>query len=120
MADETFVNYHTTRPGASLPVSAADTILIKQNGVIRAVPATELAMNITTEILDASTVALSVALPDSGTIRYIRGDNTANAITLSPTINGQTIMRQAAVPGPAVQDECLTLQLIGTNWYRVQ
>lgn len=117
MATDTFSLYFSTRPSGSTPVGAADTIMLDQGGSVVTIPALALSTPIVTPI-DASSGPKTQLLPASGIITYIKDDASANVITLAVSVLGQTIQRGAGAT-LEVQDESITLLLIGTNWYRL-
>lgn len=119
MAEETFATYHGSRPGAAVPAGVGDTLLILQGGVIKSMLLSDLVLNVPTIVINASAAPVNTLLPASGIVRYTRDDATANGHTIAPSVVGQTVMRQNSINGLSVQDEFITLQLIGTDWKRV-
>lgn len=120
MANEPFSTYFTTRPNATLPPGDTDTFLICQAGVVSVIKKSDLlAIIVPTTNIDASSVPVNQVLPLSGVVRYIREDATANGITFTPATVGQTIIRDTTYAWSAAQDDVITLQLIGSNWYRI-
>ena len=94
-------------------------VLLFQNGKLTLMSPSTIAI-VKTILIDTSAGPASFQLPATGIIRYLKDDASGFAATFTPQVAGQTIMRSALpFEWDAVQDETITFQLIGSNWYRV-
>lgn len=115
--NDTFNLYFSTRPTAVLPLGPSDLVMLYQNGGVTIAPFLSV-IGVTPKLSDASGGPRTELLPASGIVAYIKDDNSANAVTIQPSVLGQTVMRGDSI-SLTVQDEHIFLQLIGTNWYRI-
>lgn len=60
-----------------------------------------------------------VKLPAAGKFTYVKTDNTANTIRITPGVEGQTIAEGPGYWELYAQNESVTLELSGTTWFRV-
>ena len=68
----------------------------------------------TLNAIDATSGNQTFLLPAGGIATICKVDNSANTVTITPSVAGQTMLW-----GPlTVGGECLRLGLSGTNWYR--
>jgi len=69
--------------------------------------------------VDASKSTQHVRLPSSGKFTYVKMDNSANKVIITPSAANQTIDGDFDEISLEVQKESVTLELNGNNWFRV-
>lgn len=70
----------------------------------------------TVSAIDATAGNQAVALPAGGFVTIIKTDSTANTVTISPSVGGQTISGLASYV-LSVGGETVSLTLSGSTWY---
>ena len=88
------------------------------NGVVFSKPSGKPTMTITNagsmNSIDATSGNQTFMLPAGGVAVVCKIDSTANTVTITPSVGGQT----SALGPLSVQGECATLGLAGTTWLR--